>query len=71
MLRGDKKLKRIEIKKMEIAQQEKTISKNQEKAKLLVNQANSLMEETESMRALLINEINYLEKAEKHSVRPG
>ena len=49
------------MKKMEIAQQEKTISKNQAKAKLLVNQANSLMEETESMRTFLINEINYFE----------
>ena len=65
MLRGDKKLKKIEMKKMEIAEQEKAISKNQAKAKLLVNQANSLMEETEGMRAFLINERNSLEKAEK------
>ena len=62
MLRGDKKLKKIEM-KMEIAEQEKAISKNQAKAKLLVNQADSLMEETLSMRAFLINEINSLEKA--------
>jgi len=51
--------------KMEIAEQENAISKNQAKAKLLVNQANSVMEETESMRAFLINEISSLEKAEK------
>ena len=63
--RGDKKLRKIEMKKLEIAEQEKAISKKQAEAKLLVNQANTLMEETESMRTFLNKERNILEKAEK------
>lgn len=63
--REDKKLKKIEVKKLEIAEQEKAISKKQEQVKLLVNQANSLMEETQSMSTFLIKERNSLEKAEK------
>ena len=62
--RGDKKLRKIEM-KLEIAEQGKAISKKQAEAKLLVNQANTLMEETESMRTFLNKERNILEKAEK------
>ena len=63
--RGDKKLRKIEMKKLEIAEQEKAISKKQAEAKLLVNQANTLIEGTESMRTFLNKERNILEKAEK------
>ena len=51
--------------KLEIAEQGKAISKKQAEAKLLVNQANTLMEGTESMRTFLNKERNILEKAEK------
>ena len=63
--KGNKKLKKIEMKKLEIEEQEKAIRKKQEKAKLLLEQANSLMEDTQSMSNFLSREKIQLGKDEK------
>ena len=47
--KGNKKLKKIELKKLEIEVQEKAIRKKHDKAKFLLEQANALMEDMQSM----------------------
>ena len=63
--KGNKKLKKIEIKRLEIEEQEKAIRKKQEQAKLLLEKANSLMEDTQSMSNFLSREKIQLDKDEK------
>ena len=63
--KGNKKLKKIDLKKLEIEEQEKAISNKHDKAKLLLEQANALMEESQSMAKFLTKEKVLLDEAEK------
>ena len=55
----------IESKKLEIEVQEKAIRKKHDKAKFLLEQANALMEDTQSMSKFFSSEKVVLQKAEK------
>ena len=63
----NKKLKKFEIKKLQIEEQEKAIRKKQAQAKLLIEQANSLMEDTQNMSKFLSKEKVQLENADSDS----
>ena len=63
--KGSKKLKKIELKKIKIEEQEKAIRKKHDKAKLLIDQISSLMDETQSMSTFLTSEKVSLDMAEK------
>ena len=63
--KGNKKLKKIELKKLEIEKQEKAIRENNEKAKFILEQATSLMGDTQRMTKFLSKEKVLLEKDEK------
>ena len=54
--KGNKKLKKIELKRIQIKEHEKAISKKHDKAKLLLEQAKALMEESQNMAKFLNKE---------------
>ena len=61
----DKTLKKFQIKRQKIEEQEKVMMKKQAKAKLLIEQAKSLMEDTQNMSEFLCKEKAELEISEK------
>ena len=64
-LKGNKKLKEIERKKLQIEKQEEEIKLKQSQIKMFLEQAHSLMEDSEKMSKFLCTEKASLEKAEK------
>ena len=64
-LKGNKKLKELERKKLQIEKQEEEMKLKRSQIKMLLEQAHNLMEDSEKMSKFICSEKTNLEKAEK------